>query len=624
MNDLHLPCIENVAGSTEYADARRRVWVQLIEALLYENLVSFTMTESDGGKGEIHITGREADGAEVRYACTGGRSASFGRIRLEGAPILRMQAGRTEEAMDPAVFLADMARAQGRAPAELAEFARELEQTLLNDADARYWRRGRLAEHAVDRRPSFSDASRAEGDDGDQVCQVRHPSRSCDDLEGDVLEAHPYHPCYKSRIGFDRADNAAYGPEFHPRLRLQWLAVRREDVEVTAADGAGGADWRAILREELGEPAFAGYEARLRGGGRDPADYVLVPMHPWQWRESAATLYFRELARGRMVALGEGSDWYAPQQSIRALANRSAPERLTVKLALGIRNTSALRTISPRHARNGPRMSARLAAILRGDDALRTRWRPILLAERLGMAYRSERLPAPVRAAGEGALGAIWRESVSSRLEAGEEAVPYTVLCHIGADGRPYIDAWVRAEGVAPWLTRLLDVTLQPLLHLLYAHGVAIEAHAQNLLLVHRRGVPERLAAKDFSGGVLFYAGEGADPQRLPETGSYSDVRDVLHNALFFVNLAELARLLDVHYGWPEARFWAYAAAAIRRYEGEYPGRRDVYAACDLFAETVEVGRLAARRMLGEGTARDQRVSNPLYAHRHTGSEGRG
>ncbi|MBD2870542.1 IucA/IucC family protein [Paenibacillus arenilitoris] len=588
MSAIHLTSVEDMIHSHTYAKARRRVLVQLIEALLYERLAAFTMNEAAEREGEeIRIEGRDAGGAPVFYVCEGRRTASFGRIRLSGGPIMRVHEGEVEEAKDPALLLVEIARVREAPSGPLAVFAREIEQTLLKEAAALHWR-GRQGE-------------------------ARRGERGHDDLEGDVIEAHPYHPCFKSRIGFTLADNEAYGPEFHPRIKLLWLAVRKEDMEVAAS---GDADWERIIREDVGEAAYALFEERLAARSLDPSGFAFVPVHPWQWREQVASVFYRELAAGRIVELGEGEALYSPQQSIRSLANRSDPAKLTVKLSLGIRNTSSLRTISPRHARNGPATSDRLSAIVRGDEYLRDKLGLVLLKERLGMSYRYELLPEPVRAAATGSLGAIWRDSIHRCLAVGEEAVPFTALCHVGENGRPYIDRWLKSAGLAEWLKRLLDVTLRPVLHLLFAHGVALESHAQNLTLIHRNGAPVRLAAKDFSGGVLFYNGEAADPA-LPETDQKGEVRDVVHNALFFMNLAELARLLDKHYGWPEERFWQATAEAVRRYERDFPELRQEFAAYDLFGEKVFVGLLAARRMRGESGPRDHWVSNALYDYRH-------
>lgn len=589
MNVCHLSSMQEMISSQTYTKARRRVFVQLIEALLYENLATFTMKPAaEQGTEEITIEGRDAHGDPVYYVCEGRRTASFGRIRISSGLILRIQGNEAEEVKDLADFLAEISRVRESHPRQLASFVQEIEQTLLKEASVLYLQ-SRQSQELIGR-------------------------RSCEELEGDVIEGHPYHPCFKSRIGFTLADNVAYGPEFHPRIRLLWLAIRKEDMEVTAS---GDMIWKEIVRDDISAVTFAHFEAQLTEQGHDPASYLFVPVHPWQWREKIAALFYRQLAACRILVLGEGEALYSPQQSIRSLANRTHPEKLSVKLALSIRNTSSVRTISPRHARNGPIMSDRLSAIAQSDVYLRDGLGLILLKERLGMSFRYELLPESVRQSALGTLGALWRDSVHRYLGEGEEAIPFTALCHIRSDGRPYIDSWLQAAGLASWLEQLFEVALRPILHLLFAHGVAIESHGQNMVLIHRNGVPARLAVKDFSGGVLFYNGTDADPAALPETDRKSDVRDVVHNALFFVNLAELARLLEMHYQWDEQWFWQSVADSIRRYERDFPELEKEFAAYDLFEEKVFVGLLASRRMCGEDSPRDHWVTNALHSYSH-------
>ncbi|WP_341279126.1 IucA/IucC family protein [Paenibacillus sp. FSL H8-0537] len=580
--------IGELASSQAFQRARRRVFTQLIEALVFERLPAFTCTEQRDGQLEILIFGRDDQERPVHYSCQGRKMLSFGKIKLTNSIINRLQDGRQEEAQDIALFLEEMARSLAEAPSQISAFAAELEQTLLKEAAALQWV-------------------------NEEESNKRGGNRSYDELEGDVLEGHPYHPCFKSRIGFSMADNEAYSPEFHPQFRLLWLAVWQEDVEMTSSEGIDG---RGLILADVGAELLTQWERRLEQKGSEPKDYVYMPVHPWQWREVLSGLFFKEIASGKIVVLGESRHLYSPQQSIRTLANRTELKGLSIKLPLSIRNTSSLRTISPRHARNGPRSSARLAAMVAGDRYLSETLRLILLQERLGVSYRYERLPQSVRGRAEGTLCALWRDSVHLYADQGEQAVPFTALCHVRQGGQPFIAPWVQASGVEVWLHQLLSVVLHPLLHLLFAHGAAVEAHAQNLVLLHRSGVPSRLAVKDFSGGVLFYNGENANPAALPETDVKHDVRDVVHNALFFVNLAELALFLNTHYSFAEQHFWQAVADAIGQYERDFPQLAEQFQAYNLFGNQVFVGLLAARRLRGDGGERDHWIANALAGYR--------
>ena len=50
------------------------------------------------------------------------------------------------------------------------------------------------------------------------------------------MDGHPYHPCYKSRVGFSLQDNVRYGVEFAQPIALVWLAVHQDIVAKHSED----------------------------------------------------------------------------------------------------------------------------------------------------------------------------------------------------------------------------------------------------------------------------------------------------------------------------------------------------------------------------------------------------
>jgi len=517
---------------------------QLVESLLYEGAIP----------------------AEVPgYRWTAGRRFSFDRVRLAGPePVLRIAAGGlAAQATSPLLFLDELGPALAADRERRFAFGIELQHTIANDAHARrHWRAaGRLAAGAP-----------------------------FDELETLVVDGHRYHPSYKSRLGFDAADNAEFGPEFGRLLRPEWVAVRADLVQCAALPG---------LRPEVVD-------------GR-----VTLPVHPWQWRRHAATTWAPLLADGSLVRLGPGPDDYRAQQSIRSLANVTSPLQPTLKTSLSIVNTSTARTLAPHTVVNAPAITAWLQGIVARDPYLSGELRPVLLGELLGVAHSPE-------------LAAIWRDSLHRHLAAGEEAAPFTALGHVDATGEPFILPWVKEQGVAPWTRRLLEVTIPPLLHLLVAHGIALEAHAQNVILIHEDGRPRRLALRDFHDGVRYRPVGLADPAARPalaptppehlrvnrnsylEAAGDEEVRDFLHDCLFFVNLAELAMFLEDRFDLAEERFWAMARRVVEDHRRRFPDLAPRAVRFDVLAPTVAVEQLTLRRLLPDTEVRTQRVRNPL------------
>jgi siderophore synthetase component len=366
----------------------------------------------------------------------------------------------------------------------------------------------------------------------------------------------------------------------------------------------------AVRRDLVEYNSLCGAEPERLG------EHVVLPVHPWQWRRHAPTTWAPLLSDGALVPLGAGRDEYRAQQSIRSLANVTRPDQPTVKLALSIVNTSTARTLAPHTVINAPLITGWLQRIAAGDPYLRER-RPVLLGERLGVTHSPE-------------LAAIWRDSIHPYLAVEEQAAPFTALTHLDATGEPFIGLWLKEYGVEPWVRRLLEVTVAPVLHFLVGHGIALEAHAQNLILIHVDGRPRRLALRDFHDGIRFSVAGLADPDGRPalqatpaehlrvnrnsylEAQDDVEVRDFFHDCLFFVNLAELAMFLEDHFDLAEERFWSLARTVIEDHRLRFPELAARAARFDVLAPEVSVEQLTTRRLLPDTEIHLQRVRNPL------------
>ena len=581
------------AGLRAWDAAGRRVASQLLGALLHEDLLPGNVVRLDGPDERLDVMLTPSN-RRTTYRARARRMVAYGRILIEPGSL----AEGVEPVTDASAFLADLLPdLPGRAE-DHGRFAEELARTQANHA-----------------------ASLAHGT-GAGLGRLSYEA-----LEGALPDGHRYHPCFKSRIGFTPADNRAYGPEFGESIRPIWIAVHHA-IAVAGSIAAAGRQDRDLIARSLDPRTRSAFEARLNGR---PEDFFLLPVHPWQWHQVAEGATEEHRNAGRLVLLGPSPHAYGAQQSIRTLADRSAPDAPSLKLALSIRNTSTARTLAPHTVLNAPIISAWLARIA-ADDAYLQASGTVLLAERMGVAVTA--LPSWDRSgAMRGALSAIWRDPVTPHLRAGEGAVPFTALTH--RDGqRPFVADWIARYGVEPWLDRLLAVAMLPVVHLLLANGVAVESHQQNMVLFHQEGWPSRVALKDFHDGVRFIP--ELLPEHLPEhldrrpalsptppdharvnANSYveardvEDVRDFMVDALFGVNLAELGYCLDHWFDYPESRFWERVVAALAGHCAAHPAARAGALRYRLAADTLVVEELARRR-IDPANAPGRRVANPL------------
>lgn len=584
---MHPYDYQNLIDSPAYRQASRRVLRQLLEALLFEEALPHCVWQGE----TLTVPGRSADHAPVSYQCQAQHTFSFGRVRIT-TPLLRKANDVTEDATDPALFLAEIAPWLTADETRLSQFAAELLATQIKDAQTLHARADKVLRGA-----------------------------DYDTVEARLTDGHPYHPSYKSRLGFTLDDNGTYAPEIASAVAPLLLAVRRDrsrwavsatiNQEHAACALLGDTDWQCF-RDELSRR------------GLRPEDYLPLPVHPWQWEEVILPTFHQALARRELLPIGPLTERYLPQQSIRTLGNLDDRNGLSLKLSMNLVNTSTSRVLAPHTVQNAAVISDWLLALVERTDWPAPMVRPVLLREVAGVSFT-----ALAPAHGQyGALACIWRESVHQHLQPGEAAAPMTALLHVDADGRPFVDQWVKRYGPEPWLKRLVERAWLPVLHLLWQHGTALESHAQNMILLHEDGLPARVALKDFHDGVRFCKTllfgpapaliapppehARVNPNSFLETDDAGELRDFTFDALFFVNLAELAWLFQRFYDMTEARFWQITREMLHAHQARHPEQAARYALFDCFADQVSIELLASRRFQQEVRLRTRLAPNPL------------
>lgn len=395
-------------------------------------------------------------------------------------------------------------------------------------------------------------------------------------LEGALDEGHPYHPCYKARTGFSDADHAAYGPETGKAFQLVWLLVDRKHLRHALPAGE-----TAFWQSELGPETWSQLTAMQAQLDLPANAFGLVPLHPWQWRNLAETLFASWISAGEVYCLGPLGDRYTATQSVRSLLNLDRPLAASIKLPLNMINTSSLRTLEPHSVCTAPAISRWIGGIVADDVFFHGRYPLTILQEYAGIIADAD---GPLA----GQVGAIWRENAQATLLPGEAIIPFNALMMVETDGNPFADDWIGRFGLMPWINRLLEISVLPVWHLLIHHGIAVEAHGQNMLLVHRDGWPVRLILRDFHDSMEFCPAYLREPQKAPDfpslnplygqaepdqyywTDNLDSLRELVMDTLFVYNLAEISHLLDHCYGLPESRFWQRVESLLATYAQEH------------------------------------------------------
>jgi siderophore synthetase component len=547
--------------------ANRELLAKLVTEWTFEDIL---VPEPDG-EASFRLT--IGDHTVLHYRA---RRRSLGHWRVDPASLRWTVGGEERPLPDVIDVVARLAPAVGVTPPTVAGLLHELSSTLLSDVHQ--LRHGRPSAELVDADPAI--------------------------VEGE-MRGHPWIVASKGRLGFDTDDLAAYTPEADQPVRLLWLAAAPDRAETsTVAD----LDHATVAREQVGDEAWAALRATAESAGLDPDEAVYLPVHPWQWRHRILASHAADLARGDLVLLGEAPPRYRPQQSVRTMADVDHPERRYLKLPLSILNTSVYRGLPRRRTLAAPALSEWFAGLVEGDPFLKETG-VVLLGEVAGVSVAHptfEAVPGVPYQHTE-MLGAIWRESVVGKLGPGEQAVTLAAVLHRDPSGVPFLDPLVRRSGleIGDWVDRLHQVTLAPLAHVLYRYGASFSPHGQNCLLALRDGVPTRLVVKDFVDDVV------VSPDPLPELATLPpDVQATLakyiHGALLVCVHRYLAELLDDHFGYPEAAFWASARRALRTYQERFADElADRYRLFELDAPRFKKLCLNRLRLYDRGYADD-------------------
>ncbi|MFF8099049.1 IucA/IucC family protein [Streptomyces sp. NPDC016640] len=406
-------------------------------------------------------------------------------------------------------------------------------------------------------------------------------------IETGMTEGHPCFVANNGRLGFGIHDYLSYAPETANPVRLVWLAAHRSRAAFTAG---AGVDYESFVRQELGEETVGRFHGVLRERDLDPADFLLIPVHPWQWRNKLSVTFAAEVARGHLVCLGEGDDEYLAQQSIRTFFNRSHPEKHYVKTALSVLNMGFMRGLSAAYMEATPAINDWLARLIEGDPVLRSTGLSII-RERAAVGYRHleyERATdrySPYRKM----LAALWRESPVPSLKDGESLATMASLVHVDHEGASFAGALIARSGLAPaeWLRHYLRAYYVPLLHSFYAYDLVYMPHGENVILVLEDGVVRRAVYKDIAEEIAVMDPDAVLPPEVsrirvevPEDKKLLSVFTDVFDCFFRFLAAGLAEegVLD------EDSFWRTVAEVTREYQASVPELADKFARYDMFA----------------------------------------
>ncbi|KAI7869191.1 hypothetical protein BDF14DRAFT_1785851 [Spinellus fusiger] len=408
--------------------------------------------------------------------------------------------------------------------------------------------------------------------------------------EQSVLEGHATHPMHKARRSYPPMPplNPNKVNLEHPLLRL--VCLPRSSLKIRGEfESLSAPIVDCILNKTPGKTAM-----QVRA---EYSDSVFIPIHELQLPNLSK---FPEA----IVLPAVNSVTIESLTSLRSVAVPEVLPGLSIKLALGVKISSALRTITPFSTHFGPGFSFEVVPKLTYDHNVLT------VQRELGsVVHKNENFDISKH------CSCVLREAAEFvPLNTNDSDKVIVCAALVEKIQRPDTDTTLVThvwqldsdDKIVAFLDRYIRLALEAFLPPCLVNGVAFEAHGQNTLarFDQKTGLLQGFVIRDF-GGIKVHketlkATTGVNISVLPEScvvaDSLEEVYKLLYHTLIHSHLQRLIRVLGMHY---DGRGWAilrgYMAKMIPRDHSMWP----------VFMETKKVPGKCLMRMKIEELYRD-------------------
>lgn len=413
-------------------------------------------------------------------------------------------------------------------------------------------------------------------------------------IEQAMTEGHPGFVANNGRIGFNSMDYRAFTPETGNPFQIIWLAGHRDR---TVYAGTQKLDYDTLINQELDAKTMELFHQVIIDKGAKPEDYYFIPVHPWQWFNKLANLFSPEIAKGKLICLGYGSDLYQAQQSIRTLFNVSHPHKLYTKTSLSILNMGFMRGLPVYYLGTAPEMAEWLDQLL-GNDSYLQEVNFGMLGEVASVSYVNPYFESfgkhnPYNKM----IASLWRESPVAFLKNGQQLMTMAAFLHLDAEENALLPEIIKASPLSTdeWLYEYFKVYLTPLLHCFYQYDLVFMPHGENLIIGLENHVPVRSFLKDITEEAVILNPEVKIPKNIDRM--YAEVPEEVKLLSIFIDIFDgffrfMSAILVTNSGYDENRFWELVALSITDYQKAHPHLAEKFERYDLFAADFELSCL--------------------------------
>ncbi|SLM62481.1 MULTISPECIES: IucA/IucC family protein [Dickeya] len=344
---------------------------------------------------------------------------------------------------------------------------------------------------------------------------------------------HPNHPAPKARLWPAHLGQQQWAPEFQASAALHQFEVPQDGLHI----GANGLTPAQVLG------GFADQQPASPG-------HAIICMHPVQAQLFMQDERVAQLLRdGHIRDLGQSGRVASPTASIRTWF--IAGHDYFIKGSLNVRITNCVRKnawyelestvlidrlFRQLHSHHADSLGGLVTVAEPGVVS----WHPAGASEEDSHWFREQ-------------TGGILRENFCQRSGAQHSLMTGTLFAR-GIDLQPMIQTFLSTQygavlddhALLHWFDLYQAQLLGPVLSLFFNHGVVMEPHLQNSVLVHHRGRPQQVLLRDFEGVKLTddlgvrYLEDGVHP-RVRQSLLYSREQgwNRIMYCLFINNLSE-------------------------------------------------------------------------------------
>ncbi|ULG74504.1 IucA/IucC family protein [Macrococcus brunensis] len=404
------------------------------------------------------------------------------------------------------------------------------------------------------------------------------------------LTGHNLHPCAKIRIEMPFDEVRKYAPEYNDAFQLNWLMVDRNLLFVDLDDK----DYRKLI-------AFSGIEETI------PEGWILVPVHPYQFKYVLPDIYSEEIKNGQIKLLPHIGGWVKSTSSFRTVCPLDSRYPV-IKLPVDIQITSTKRSISRTTALNAKKVTDYIRTIYLRDAELNHISRPVY--ELGGVTMRKAAVPKQRN------LSFLLRENISDSIDADELYCANCLFEQVG--GRvPIAKQLIQSTGSSPidWFEKYVELLATVTLKMMSLYGIGLEAHLQNISVAFNNGFPVSIYYRDWGGLRI---DEVRARQLALEKGLTSATREEMYekvqNTLISNHLSELVKFF-VTLGYSEERLWQIVRKRIDDFYRMHPAVKDYE---QLTAAVIYEKALLSMRLMPDRGDIYLEKDNPLnvYAYR--------